>query len=243
MHERTMLMDAIVYLAAAVVLVPIATRLKLGSVLGYLAAGCLIGPFGLGFVEDVEAIMHFSEFGVVLMLFIIGLELEPTRLWAMRSAVFGGGSAQMALCGALLIGGALAAGLPYRGAIVTGLALALSSTAVAIATMKERGLLGASVGKSAFGVLLFQDIAAIPLIGIVPLLATSETTSERSGLVSALMVVGAIVGVVVLGRFAMRPALRVIASIHLREVFTAFSLLLVMGIAQIMELVGSARCV
>lgn len=238
MDEHSMLMNAIVYLAAAVVLVPIATRLKLGSVLGYLAAGCLIGPFGLGFVEDVEAILHFSEFGVVLMLFIIGLELEPTRLWAMRSGVFGGGSAQMALCGVLLIGGGIAAGLPFRGAIVAGLALALSSTAVAIATMKERGLLGAPVGKSAFGVLLFQDIAAIPLIGIVPLLATSESSSESSSLVSGLKVIGAILGVVVLGRFAMRPALRVIASIHLREVFTAFSLLLVMGIAQIMESVG-----
>lgn len=240
MHERTLLVDAAIFLAAAVVCVPLASRLKLGSVLGYLIAGCLIGPFGLGLVKDVEVILHFAEFGVVLMLFVIGLELEPSRLWAMRRGVFGGGALQMGACGLLLIGGGLAAGLPWKAALIAGLALALSSTAIAVQTMKERGVLGSALGKSAFGVLLFQDIAAIPLVAIVPLLSTEASAGAHQGsrLVAVAKAVAAIVGVVVIGRYATRPALRAIAKTNLREVFTAFALLLVIGIAHLMELVG-----
>ena len=135
-----MMLDALVYLAAAVVCVPLARRLGLGSVLGYLLAGVAIGPWGLHFVEDVESILHFAEFGVVLMLFVIGLELETERLWAMRAAVFGGGALQLVLSGAALAAGGLALGLPWRGALVAGLALALSSTAIAMQTMGERNL-------------------------------------------------------------------------------------------------------
>jgi glutathione-regulated potassium-efflux system ancillary protein KefC len=237
--ERSILLDAIVYLGAAVVFVPLASRFKLGSVLGYLAAGCLIGPFGLSLVKDVEAILHFSEFGVVLMLFLIGLELDPARLWAMRKSVFGGGSIQMAACGSLLALGGLAAGLPWRAAIIAGLAVALSSTAIAIQTMREKGLLASPMGKASFGILLFQDIAAIPLVGIVPLLSTEvgvgPSTSPWLGLGK---VVAAVVGVVFVGRYATQPILRAIARTGLREVFTAFALFLVIAIAQLMEMAG-----
>jgi glutathione-regulated potassium-efflux system ancillary protein KefC len=238
MHERTLLIDAIVYFTAAVIFVPIASRLRLGSVLGYLAAGCVIGPFGLGLVRDVESILHFAELGVVLMLFVIGLELEPSRLWQMRRSVFGGGALQMVVCGLVLAAGGLVAGLPWKGALVAGLAVALSSTAIAVQTMKERGLLSSPLGKAAFGILLFQDIAAIPLVGIVPLLSEEASTAGGPRWLGFVKVLGAIVGVVVIGRFATRPALRAIARTHLREVSTAFALLLVIGIAQLMDLVG-----
>ncbi len=238
MSERGLLEDALVYLGAAVVCVPIFARLRLGSVLGYLAAGCAIGPFGLRLVSDVESILHFSEFGVVLMLFLIGLELEPRRLWQLRGPVFGGGALQMAASGAALAGCGLAVGLTWRGALVAGLAVALSSTAIAVQTMRERGLLAQPVGRAAFGVLLFQDLAAIPLVGVVPLLAEGGAKSDGSGWLGLAKVVGAIAGVVVLGRYATRPLLRAIAKTGLREVSTAFALLLVIGIASLMERVG-----
>ena len=236
--EHSMLTDAIVYLGATVLFVPVASRFKLGSVLGYLAAGCAIGPSGLGLVRDVDSILHFAEFGVVLMLFLIGLELDPGRLWAMRKSVFGGGAVQMGVCGALLAGGALVAGLSWRGALIAGFAVALSSTAIAVQTMKERGLLGAPVGKVAFGILLFQDVAAIPLVALVPLLSQDGASATGFRWVGLAKVIGAIVGVVVVGRFATQPLLRIIAKTNLREVFTAFALLLVIGIAHIMQLAG-----
>src|SRR5215470_7091967 len=193
MRESSLLFDAAVYLAAAVVFVPIASRLRLGAVLGYLFAGCLIGPFGLGLVSDIDAILHFAEFGVVLMLFVIGLELDPARLWTMRAPVFGGGSLQMAVCGGLLAAGGLAVGLPWQAAVVAGFALALSSTAIAVQTMTERGVLNSTLGQTAFGVLLFQDIAAIPLIGIVPLLSSAPASSAAPLWVGVGKVVAAIV--------------------------------------------------
>jgi len=238
MPEHSILTDAVVYLGAAVVFVPLAKRFGLGSVLGYLIAGCVIGPFGLGLVQDVERILHFAEFVVVLMLFVIGLELEPARLWAMRGTVFGAGSLQMAVCGAGLALGARALGLPCAAAVVAGLALALSSTAIAVQTMTERGLLGAPLGRVAFGILLFQDVAAIPLLGIVPLLGERPAGATASPWMGAATVTAAIVGVIEIGRYATRPALRAIARTDLREVFTAFALFLVVGIAQVMELAG-----
>jgi len=238
MHEHSFLFDTAVYLAAAVVFVPLARRLRLGAVLGYLLAGCLIGPFGLRLVSDIESILHFAEFGVVLMLFVIGLELDPGRLWAMRARVFGGGTLQMLVCGGLLAAAGLAVGLPRQAAVIAGFALALSSTAIAVQTMTERGVLASMMGKSAFGVLLFQDIAAIPLIGIVPLLASGPATGGQPLWLGVGKVVAAIVGVVVIGRYATRPALRAIAKTDLREIFTAFALLLVIAIALLMDLVG-----
>jgi glutathione-regulated potassium-efflux system ancillary protein KefC len=238
MHEQSFLVDVIVYLSAAVLFVPLASRFKLGSVLGYLAAGCAIGPFGLGLVKDVESILHFSEFGVVMMLFVIGLELEPARLYSMRRSVFGGGAAQMGACGLVLAAAGVAVGLPWKGALVAGLSLALSSTAIAVQTMRERGELGSPMGKAAFAVLLFQDIAAIPLVGIVPLLSDEAAAGGSSRWLGFAKVVASIVLVVVVGRYATRPILRAIAKTGLREVFTAFALLLVLSIAKLMDAAG-----
>ncbi len=234
----SMLVDAVIYLGAAVVCVPIATRLKLGSVLGYLAAGCIVGPSGLGLVADAEATLHFAEIGVVLMLFLIGLELDPKHLFTMRRAVFFGGGLQLGACAVLLGAAGLLVGLPWQGALVAALALSLSSTAVSMQTMGERNLLGTGLGKSAFAVLLFQDIAAIPLVALVPLLAASEGGAQGGGAAAVAKIAGAIVAVVVIGRFVTEPFLRMLAKLRLREVFTAFTLLLVLGIAQLMASAG-----
>ena len=232
-----MMRDALIYLAAAVVCVPLARRFGLGSVLGYLIAGTLIGPWGLGFVRDVESIMHFSEFGVVLMLFLIGLELDSKRLWSMRREVFGSGSLQMSACAALLFPAGMAIGFDWKLALVAGLTLSLSSTAIAVQTMHERNLLPTPTGHTAFAILLFQDIAAIPLLAVIPLLATQAAANGTPWL-DGLKAIGAIAGVIVIGRYLTRPALRLIAAADTREVFTAFALLLVLGISQLMSLVG-----
>ena len=231
-----MLISTIVYLAAAVVCVPLAKALRLGSVLGYLAAGCIIGPFGLRVVSDPAATLHFAEIGVVLMLFVIGLELDVRHLWTMRRAVFGGGTLQL-VASALPLGlGALALGLPWQGALVAGLSLALSSTAVSMQIMGEKNLLPTPVGRTAFALLLFQDIAAIPLLGLVPFLSTDSDNSVSAAAIAR--VVGAVLLVVVIGRFLTRPVLRVVARTGQREVFSAFTLLLVLGIAELMNSVG-----
>jgi len=236
MNDHGLLVEALIYLTAAVVFVPLASRFRLGSVLGYLIAGAVIGPWGLHLVRDVAAILHFAEFGVVLMLFLIGLELDPRRLWNMRRAVFGGGALQMGLCGALLTLGGLAVGLPWQGALVAGLALALSSTGIAVQTMRERGLLTSPVGTTALSVLLFQDIAAIPLIALVPLLANDRPSG--AGPWGFLRVLGAVGLVVVVGRYLTRPLLRIVARTGLREVFTSFALLLIVAIALLMTAAG-----
>ncbi|MDX2218093.1 MAG: glutathione-regulated potassium-efflux system protein KefC [Burkholderiales bacterium] len=237
-----MLFDAFIYLAAAVLCVPLAKRFGLGAVLGYLIAGALIGPWGLKFVSDVESILHFSEFGVVLMLFVIGLELEPQRLTSMKKEVFGGGSLQMALSGGALMLAGLALGLDWRAAFAAGFALALSSTAIAMATMDERNFTQTPTGRSAFAVLLFQDIAAIPLLAVVPLLAVAGAGADAASATPvwqrAAIAFAAIAGVIVIGRYLTRPALAIIAGTHLREVFTAFALLLVIGIALLMSAAG-----
>jgi glutathione-regulated potassium-efflux system ancillary protein KefC len=231
--------DAAIYLGSAVVFVPVASRLGLGSVLGYLAAGCVIGPWGLGLVGNAESTLHFAEFGVVLMLFLIGLELDLGRLWSMRAAVFGGGSMQLLGCGIPLMLVGMALGIPWQGALIGGLALALSSTAIAVQTMNEKNLQNTPMGGVSFSILLFQDIAAIPLVGIVPLLAakTDEAGGDPAWLGIA-KVFGAIAAVIIIGRYLTRPVLRIIAATHLREVFTGFALLLIVGISQIMNAVG-----
>jgi glutathione-regulated potassium-efflux system ancillary protein KefC len=233
--EASILTDAVIYLGAAVVCVPIAARFGLGSVLGYLLAGCAIGPWGLVFISDVESILHFSEFGVVLMLFLIGLELDPKRLLQMRGPVFGGGGLQMLSCGAALSSALYWLGLPWPGAIAAGMALALSSTAIAVQTMSERNLLAAPVGRGGFSVLLFQDIAAIPLIALVPLLGVVEDSGEPVWLGVA-KVFGAIAAVIMIGVIITPRLMRLIAVSRVREIFTAFALLLVIGIAQLMSL-------
>jgi glutathione-regulated potassium-efflux system ancillary protein KefC len=235
MSEHGLAFDVMVYLAAAVVCVPLAKRLGLGSVLGYLAAGCAIGPWGLRFVTNVESTMHFSEFGVVLMLFVIGLELEPERLRAMRREVLLGGSLQLAACAAPLALVGLLVGLPWQGAVVAAVALALSSTAIVMTTLAERSLGSTTVGRTSFAILLFQDIAAIPLLVVIPLLSASgDTTLSWEGPVQGIL---AVLAVVVLGRYVIPPVIRRVASLHQREVFTACALLLVLGIAQLMAAV------
>lgn len=233
------LIQALIYLGSAALIVPVAVRLGLGSVLGYLIAGGLIGPWGLRLVTDAQAILHFAEIGVVLMLFVIGLELDPQRLWKLRASVFGGGALQMGACGLLLGGFCVALGLRWQVALLIGLTLALSSTAIAMQAMNERNLTASQMGRSAFAVLLFQDIAAIPLVAMIPLLAASgEATTASTFFLSALKVVGALALVVLLGRFVARPALRFVARSGLREVFSAVALFLVFGFGLLLEEAG-----
>ena len=242
------MIQAILFLVAALIFVPLAVRLGLGSVLGYLLAGLALGPFGLSLISDPQAILRVSELGVVLMLFVIGLELEPRRLWSMRSAVFGGGTLQMLLCALCLFALGLLIGWSWRASLIASLALALSSTAIAVVLMKERNLLSLPIGRSAFSMLLYQDMAAIPLLALAVALsphsgggaasvATSAVASHGAA-VSPLLQLAAVLGVIVLGHFLAYPIMRFVAAMQVRELFTGFALLLVLGVAALMEQVG-----
>lgn len=235
--EHDVLVNALVYLAAAVVAVPVAKRLGLGAVLGYLLAGIAIGPWGLGLIREVETILHFSEFGVVLLLFVIGLELEPRRLWALRRSIFGWGSAQVAGVAMPLALLAVLLGVDWRVALIAALGLSLSSTAIALTTMQERNLIPTQAGQAGFSILLFQDIAAIPMIALVPLLGVPDSHGG-GGWLAALKAAAVIAGLVVAGRFLVRPVLRFIARTGMREIFTAFALLLVISISLLMAYAG-----
>lgn len=238
MESHDFLRYAVVLLAAAVVAVPIAKRLQLGAVLGYLLAGALIGPAGLGWLQNPERIASISELGVVLLLFVIGLELSPQRLWVMRRAVFGIGSLQVLLT-AVLIGGiaAVGFGLGARTALVIGLGLALSSTAFGLQLLAERKELTSAHGRLGFAVLLFQDLAAIPILALIPVLG-SANQGAAVGAVAALRIVAVIALVVVAGRYLLRPVFRAVAQTQLPEVFTATALLVVIGTAWLMEQAG-----
>ncbi len=236
--EHNLLQNAFFYLLAAVITVPIAKRLGMGAVLGYLLAGVAIGPWGLRLIDDVEDILHFSEFGVVMLLFLIGLELEPKRLWSMRRPIFGWGSAQVAAVSAGLCAAAMALGVDWKVALIAALGLSLSSTAIALSTLGERKLMSTPAGSAGFAILLFQDVAAIPMIAVVPLLGAAAATGAESGWLGAARVVGVIAALVVGGRFLMRPVLRFVAQTGLREIFTAFALLLVIAIGLLMQSVG-----
>ncbi|SHF30636.1 glutathione-regulated potassium-efflux system protein KefB [Microbulbifer donghaiensis] len=239
MEHTSYLLQAVIYLAAAVISVPIATRLGLGSVLGYLLAGVAIGPHALGLVGDASDEMHVAEFGVALMLFLIGLELQPRKLWQMRGAILGTGSAQVLLTAAAVA--ALALLLyeeSWRAALAIGLILALSSTAIVLQSLSEKGLLKTQGGRSAFAVLLFQDIAVIPILALLPLLATTPVAGAVTGLTGwryALAVIGTIVAFAVAGRYLLGPLLRLVAGSQVREMFTVTSLLIVIGAAAIMS--------
>jgi glutathione-regulated potassium-efflux system protein KefB len=238
---HSLLQSVLVFLVAVVIAVPLARRLKLGSVLGYLAAGVVIGPYGLHWVRDPEAISGISEFGVALLLFVIGLELSPQRLWVMRRQVFGAGAAQVfgtAIVIALIA--ALGFHLDAMAAAVVGLGLAFSSTAFGLQILAERRELQSPHGRQAFAMLLFQDLAAIPLIAAVPLLAAHGATHAPGQplWLSALRVAGVIAVVVVGGRYALRPVFRAVAKTQLIEVSTATALLVVIGTAWLMQLAG-----
>ena len=235
----SLLLNAVIYLAAAVIAVPIAKRLGLGSVLGYLIAGVVIGPWGLKLITDVEAILHFSEFGVVLLLFVIGLELNPRRLWQMRWPILGLGGGQVAGSTLLLTLLGIVLGWPWPVALTAALGLSLSSTAIALQPLTERNLLTTPGGRSAFSILLFQDIAVIPMLALLPLLAVGPAaTGQGEGWIGAAKAVAAIGIIVFGGRFLTRPLFRMVADTNLREIFTAVALLLVMGIALLMQLAG-----
>ena len=256
------LMLAFVFLIAGVVAVPIATRLGLGSVLGYLIAGIVISPVLAALGVDVISIQHFAELGVVMMLFLVGLELEPKMLWAMRAKLLGLGGLQVLLTTLAVMGAAMALGQPWTISLAIGLVMALSSTAIVLQTLNEKGLMKSDGGQSSFSVLLFQDIAVIPMLALIPLLAIPElmetvaTTAAHgaesagdhgdsfslvaglSGWQTALVTIGAIAAVGLGGAYLTRPVFRFIAMARLRELFTATALMFVIGIALLMSLVG-----
>lgn len=235
----SLLSESAIFLAAAVVAVPIFRRLKLGGVLGYLAAGLAIGPWGLQLITEVENIMHFAELGVVLLLFVIGLELQPSRLWVLRKSVFGLGGAQVGATALLLGLAGSACGLAWQAALVMGLALAMSSTAFVLQVLAERRELTTRHGRSAFAILLFQDLAVIPLLALVPLLGNpAGAQATQPPWLSALIAVGVIAGVVIGGRLLLRPVLQVIAGSKMPEIFTAAALLVVIGVSLLMAGVG-----
>jgi glutathione-regulated potassium-efflux system ancillary protein KefC len=238
------LVQAFIYLAAAVVCVPLAKKLGLGSVLGYLLGGVLIGPYALGFVgTEGHHLMHFAEFGVVMMLFLVGLELKPTLLWQLRRPILGMGGLQVVVTIAVIGGVAMAVGLPWKEATAVGMILAMSSTAIVLQSLAEKGLLKSPGGQASFSVLLFQDIAVIPILAVFPLLAMGTTlrTTTSGGLPAweqALLVIGAVALLILAGRFVVKPFFRLLAQTRLREVFTAFALFLVVAIALLMQQVG-----
>ena len=251
MHGEGFFFQAFIYLVAAVVSVPLAKRLGLGSVLGYLAAGIVIGPHVLGLVgEEGQDVLHFAEFGVVMMLFLIGLELQPDLLWRLRGSILGLGGLQVGATAAVLAAIAAACGLDWRSSLAVGLILSLSSTAIVLQTLQEKGLMKTGGGRSAFSVLLFQDLAVIPMLAVLPLLARPGAAAASGaghhatwveglpGWAATAVVLAAVASIVIGGRLLVRPAFRFIARARVPEVFTAAALLLVIGIALLMTRVG-----
>ncbi|WP_087017573.1 glutathione-regulated potassium-efflux system protein KefB [Thaumasiovibrio subtropicus] len=226
--------SSVVFLAAAVVTVPLAQRLGLGSVLGYLIAGVAIGPWGLGLISDVEAILHFSEFGVVLLLFLIGLELNPKKLWQMRKPIIGFGGGQLLFTALALMVPLIGMGSSVNTAVLIALGLGLSSTAVALKLIEEQGLVGTEAGQSGFAVLLFQDIAVIPILALLPLLAGQAGGNSAS----AFYMVAGIILLLVAGHYLLRPLFRWVVMSGVRELFNVAALLLVVGIALLMNSLG-----
>lgn len=246
MHLEDLLLGAFVYLAAAVIAAPIATRLGLGSVLGYLVAGMVIGPL-LGLVGSEGAdVMHFAEFGVIVMLFLVGLELQPSKLWTLRKPILGLGGLQVAGTAAVIGTAALALGTGWKPAVAIGLILAMSSTAIVLQSLNERGLMKTAAGQNCFSVLLFQDIAVIPILALLPLLAVTHGGDDHSasliagypGWVQTLAVLAAVAVIILAGRYLMRPLFRAVASTGIREVFVGLALLIVVGITLLMQFVG-----
>ncbi len=243
------LYQALIYLAAAVVCVPVAKKVGMSSVLGYLLAGILIGPYLLGLIGgEGQDIMHFAEFGVVMMLFLIGLELEPAHFWKMRRAIVGLGTLQAGLTAGLLFALGMAFGLPWATALAVALALTMSSTAIVLQSLKEKGQMQTAAGQASFAVLLFQDILVIPVLAILPLLApalATDTDSESHSLLQdlpawlqTLAVIGSVTVIYVSGRYLIVPLLRIVAKTRLRELFTASALLVVISVTWLMEMVG-----
>ncbi|HEX4971760.1 MAG TPA: monovalent cation:proton antiporter-2 (CPA2) family protein [Steroidobacteraceae bacterium] len=226
-----------VFLGATVLVIPLFRRLRLSSILGYLAAGVVLGPWGLRVIQDTEGVMHIAEFGVVLLLFVIGLELQPSRLRAMRKAVFGLGLAQVMLTTAVFMAIGIALGLPVSAALVTAFALSLSSTPLVLQLLAERQQLNTHYGRSSFAILLFQDIAVMPMLAILPMLGGGQqdlSTALLSGLKGLAVLAALVFG----GRYALRPVLRIVAETKVSEAFTAVALFVVLGTALLVDAVG-----
>ncbi|MGC6137196.1 glutathione-regulated potassium-efflux system protein KefB [Enterobacter cloacae] len=236
MEGSNLLLAGVLFLFAAVVAVPLAARLGIGAVLGYLLAGIAIGPWGLGFISDVDEILHFSELGVVFLMFIIGLELNPSKLWQLRRSIFGVGAAQVLFSAAILAGLLMLTDFSWQAATIGGIGLAMSSTAMALQLMRDKGMNRSESGQLGFSVLLFQDLAVIPALALVPLLAGPGDDHFDWAKVS--MKVLAFAGMLIGGRFLLRPVFRFIAASGVREVFTAATLLLVLGSALFMDALG-----
>ena len=236
MQEQGFLHQALIYLAAGVIVVPVFKRLGLGSVLGFLVAGMAIGPWGLSFVSQPESILHFAEIGVVLLLFLVGLELNPRRVWQLRKPIFGMGAAQVIATVAVVAVAGWAVGLSPKVALVVAMGAAMSSTAIGLASLQEKNLLPTPGGQASFSVLLFQDLAVIPMILLLGFLQGGGDAGFDWYQTAAAL--GMIVGLIVAGRLLLRPVLRYIANTRQREIFVGFALLLVIGIASLMELVG-----
>lgn len=251
MHDTNFFLSAFLYLATAVLMVPVAHRLGLGSVLGYLIGGALIGPFALGWVGGAqgEEAMHFAEFGVVIMLFMIGLELEPSRLWRMRGPIFGLGGLQVVLTSLAGMGVSAGLGVPPKAALAIGMILSLSSTAIVIQTLQEKSLMQTDAGGDAFSVLLFQDIAVIPMLAVFPLLASGDPSGgDSQGWIHSLphwarpmVTLGAVASIVFAGQFLVPRGFAVLARTGLRELLTAAALLLIVGVAVLMTQVGLSQ--
>lgn len=237
MMENYYLADILILLAAAVIAVPIFQRLGLGSVLGYLAAGAVVGPWGFSFIDQIEEIRHIAELGVVFLLFIIGIEMNPARLWTMRRLVFGLGTAQVMVTGLVIAILALLFEQSLRTAVIIGFGLALSSTAFGLQILSERGEMGTGHGRTAFSVLLLQDLAVVPLLTLVSLLSADTTLLD--GIEFAILEAVLVIAVVILvGRFFLSPLLRLVATSRTAEVFTAAAVFAVLGTAWLMEEVG-----
>lgn len=230
--------EAAVFMTAAVLAVPLFKRLGLGSVLGFLAAGTVIGPFGIGIISNSEDILHFAEFGVVLLLFIIGLELKPSRLWVMRREIFGLGLTQVFATGAVLSSTAYLLGLTWQAAVIAGFGLALSSTAFALQILQEKGDLNTRHGRTAFAILLFQDIAVVPLLALVGIFSSGSGEAADPLWLAALKAIAVVGGVLILSRFLLNRIFRLVAKAESREVFAAASLLVVVGTSLMMDAAG-----
>jgi glutathione-regulated potassium-efflux system ancillary protein KefC len=228
-----------VLLLATIIAVPLFKRLGLGAVVGYLIAGIILGPEVTRLIPDVETVMHFSEFGVVLLLFLIGMELSVKRLWTMRRSILGVGSLQVGSAVILITGLLYLSGIDFSKSLVFAMGASLSSTAIAMQLLGERGLHQTPAGKQGFSILLFQDLAIIPMLAVLPLLSNSVSpASEGSGWLEFAKIVGALGGIVFAGRYLLRPVFRIVAGTGIREVFTAFSLCIVLGVSLLMHEIG-----
>ncbi len=241
-NASSLLGDAVIYLGAALAIVPLFHRLKMGAVLGYLAAGILIGPQALALITDPESTLHFAEFGIVLLLFVIGLELKPARLWQLRHDIFGLGLLQVALCGLLLTAAlVLITPLTWQAALAVGLPLGLSSTALVIQLLRERNAFNTPLGEKSFSILLFQDLAIIPLVTIVASLSRAPAPPDAlPGDIFALYTLGAIIVLILAGHFLMNPLFRLISAIGAREGFVLAALFAVLGSAWLMQSFGAS---